>query len=182
LVMCMNPVHWSPCVWALPFQPSTNFLLSPPVSHVRFLFSLFLFQSSGAEQPASDGEESKPSAERDRAEAEPSANSKESALKLTEQSSSHTSPKSPWCTKEFCKRRTFCNRVFLVVVLLSTADACKETESSSEKGDAESPLAKMDDKENKPGAQAASDSRHSLVVGHHIDTSLKRVSLSFCRR
>lgn len=33
-------------------------------------------------------------------------------------------------------------------------EPCKETEKSSEKGDTDSPLAKTEDKENKPGIHA----------------------------
>ncbi|GLD67263.1 chromodomain-helicase-DNA-binding protein 5 [Lates japonicus] len=85
-------------------------------------------------EKAADSEESKASSEektgdeRDRTESpstktEPSANPKESTLKQTELSSSQTSPK---------------------------MEPCKETEKSSDKGDTDSPLAKTEDKENKP--------------------------------
>lgn len=36
-------------------------------------------------------------------------------------------------------------------IYFSTVEPCKETEKSSEKGDTDSPLAKTEDKENKPG-------------------------------
>ncbi|KAA8593560.1 hypothetical protein FQN60_009676 [Etheostoma spectabile] len=96
-------------------------------------------QESSSAEPASvpekaaDSEESKASSEektgdeRDRTESpsktEPSANPKEPALKLSELSSTQTSPK---------------------------METCKDTEKSSEKGATDSPLAKTEDKENKP--------------------------------
>lgn len=90
--------------------------------------------ATSAPEKTTDSEEAKASSEektgdeRDRAESpcaktESSANLKESSLKQTELSASQTSPK---------------------------VEACKETEKSSEKGDAYSPQAKSEDKENKP--------------------------------
>lgn len=42
----------------------------------------------------------------------------------------------------------------LSLSLLSSVEPCKETEKSSDKGDTDSPQAKTEDKENKPGMHA----------------------------
>ena len=53
------------------------------------------------------------------------------------------------------KYNFFCSAVLcLISSLLFSVELCKETEKSSEKGDTDFPLAKAEDKENKPGTQA----------------------------
>lgn len=54
-----------------------------------------------------------------------------------------------------CKVYFFPRGLFLALIeafgfVLTSVEACKETEKSSEKGDAYSPQAKSEDKENKP--------------------------------
>lgn len=88
--------------------------------------------------------------------AEPPAYPKESAFKQAELPSSHTSPKSEWCTIHALRNYSSAKAVlcmFNLLFLLSSADPCKEAEKSSEKGEAGSPLEKTEDKENKPGTQ-----------------------------
>ncbi|XP_029287263.1 chromodomain-helicase-DNA-binding protein 5 isoform X1 [Cottoperca gobio] len=124
---------------------------SRKLSEQEVLCLLVPRQSSSAEpasvpEKAADRDESKAGSEdktgdeRDRTESpsaktETSSNSKESAVKPSELSSSQTSPK---------------------------MEPCKETEKSSEKGDTDSPLAKTEDKENKPAAAEDMKSEDAL--------------------
>ncbi|CAL9704613.1 unnamed protein product [Knipowitschia caucasica] len=94
-------------------------------------------EKSADSEEAKSSPEEKPGDERDPASSpcaktESSASLKESCLKLTELSSSQTSPKA------------------------TSADASKETEMTTEKGEPYSPQAKSEDKENKT----------SLMLGH----------------
>ncbi|KAF7662317.1 hypothetical protein LDENG_00238960 [Lucifuga dentata] len=100
-------------------------------------------------EKAADSEEAKASSEektgdeRERTESpstrtEPSANPKDSRLKQAELSSSQTSPK---------------------------LESCKETEKSSEKPDNDCPLAKIEDKENKPDDVKSEDALEGRLNG-----------------
>lgn len=106
-------------------------------------------EPASAPEKATDSDENKGNSEektgdeRNRTESpstktEPSANPKEPAFKQSEAQSTVTSPK---------------------------MEPCKETEKSSEKGDTDSPLAKTEDKENKPDDVKSEDALEGRING-----------------
>lgn len=130
-------------------------------------------------EKAADSEESKGGSEertgdeRNRTESpcaktEPSANPKELALKQSELSSSQNSPRSERRSRPVlpCVSLVtfFLTFIRLFLRLLPAVEPCKETGKSSEKGHTDSPLAKSEDKENKPGTPAAHGSVEQVLM------------------